>query len=82
MTEKEPCSTELSLYGEDQGCYYTETKRCVVYLNKHESSYDIRKTIDHELFHYLLDKLKVNIDEEQEHKLIFYLQWAEEYIGG
>ena len=80
MTEK-PCSLELSLYGEDRGCYYTETKRCVVYLNKHESTYDIEKTIDHELFHYLFDKLKVKIDEEQEHKLIFYLQWAEEYIG-
>ena len=74
-------STEFSTYGEDQGVYFMETNRCVIYLNKHESAFDIEKTIDHEVFHYLFDKLKVGLDDEQEHKLIFCVQWAEEYLG-
>ena len=42
---------------------------------------DIIKTIDHEVFHYCVDKLDIKIDDEQEHKVIYYLQWADEYLG-
>ena len=73
--------TEFRFDGEDQGTYYPDSNRCVVYLNKHESTEDISKTIDHEVFHYVLDKLDIKIDDEQEHKAIYYLQWADEYLG-
>ena len=73
--------TEFCFNGEDQGTYYPDSNRCVVYLNKHESLEDITKTIDHEVFHYCVDKLDIKIDDEQEHKAIYYLQWADEYIA-
>ena len=73
--------TEFCFNGEDQGTYYPDSNRCVVYLNKHESAEDIVKTIDHEVFHYCVDKLDIKIDDEQEHKAIYYLQWADEYIA-
>ena len=73
--------TEFRFDGEDQGTYYPDSNRCVVYLNKHESLEDITKTIDHEVFHYCVDKLDIKIDDEQEHKAIYYLQWADEYIA-
>ena len=73
--------TEFRFDGEDQGTYYPDSNRCVVYLNKHESAEDIVKTIDHEVFHYCVDKLDIKIDDEQEHKAIYYLQWADEYLG-
>ena len=72
--------TEFRFDGEDQGTYYPDSNRCVVYLNKHESLEDISKTIDHELFHYIIDKMDIKIDDEQEHKAIYYLQWADEYL--
>ena len=72
--------SEFCFNGEDQGTYYPDSNRCVVYLNKHESKEDISKTIDHELFHYIIDKMDIKIDDEQEHKAIYYLQWADEYL--
>ena len=73
--------TEFCFNGEDQGTYYPDSNRCVTYLNKHESPEDLAKTIDHEVFHYCVDKLDIKIDDEQEHKMIYYIQWADEYIA-
>ena len=71
---------EFGFNGEDQGTYYDVSSRCITYLNKHESLEDITKTVDHEVFHFCIDKLNIEIDDEQEHKMIYYLQWADEYI--
>ena len=79
MTEIEVI-TEFGFTGEDQGVFFETTNRCIVYLNKHESLDDIIKTVDHEVFHFCVTKLDEKIDDEQEHKMIYYLQWAEEYI--
>lgn len=71
-------TVDFKIYGEDRGCYYSETKRCVVNLNNHESIDDIFQTIQHELIHFCLDDMGENLhmDEDQEEKLIFNTQWA------
>lgn len=71
-------SVDLRIYGEDRGCYYSETHRCLINLNNHESIDDVYKTIQHELIHYCIDDLGENehMDEGQEEALIFNMQWA------
>tara|TARA_Y100000590_G_C15471416_1_gene920311 strand:+ start:340 stop:594 length:255 start_codon:yes stop_codon:yes gene_type:complete len=65
--------------GENRGIYYSETKRCLVYLPNHETIDDIYQTITHELVHYCLDVFDVTeeIDEDMEERVIFNLAWAE-----
>tara|TARA_B100001750_G_scaffold144681_1_gene115511 strand:- start:5436 stop:5672 length:237 start_codon:yes stop_codon:yes gene_type:complete len=62
-----------------RGVYYSETDRCLVYLPMHEDIEDIYKTMTHEVFHACFDKAGEadDMDEDQEEKLIYNLQWAE-----
>ena len=72
------CTVEFKLYrDENRGIYYEETNRCLIYLPMHETIEDVYKTISHEVFHYCLEENGVQLDEEQEEKLIFNIQWAE-----
>jgi uncharacterized protein YjaZ len=71
--------TEFTIHGEDHGTYYSETKRAVIYLSSHESLDDVLKTITHEVLHHCIEHCDAIIDEEQEHKLIYCVQWADEY---
>ena len=72
--------TDFAIHGEDFGAYYSETNRAIIYLINHESLDEILKTINHEILHYIFDLFDLVIDEEQEHKLIFKIQWAKEYL--
>jgi uncharacterized protein YjaZ len=55
--------------------------RITIYLNQHENLEDIYDTITHELIHYCLYKYKhIDIDDYQEHDLIFKVQWIDEYL--
>ena len=72
--------TDFAIHGEDFGAYYSETNRAIIYLINHESFDEILKTINHEILHYIFDLFDLIIDEEQEHKLIFKMQWAKEYL--
>lgn len=62
-----------------RGVYYSETHRALIYLPMHETLDDVIKTVNHEVFHHCLEinGEGENMDEEQEEKLIFRLQWAE-----
>ena len=77
------CLCDFKIVGDDRGCYYEETDRCLIYLHHHESIYDLFKTIQHELLHFCFSKLEVSddMDEEQEEKLIFRIAWAEEILA-
>ena len=53
--------------------------RIVIYVQHHESLTDIYSTIQHESIHWCLEKYHhVDIDEYQEHDLIFRTMWAED----
>ena len=64
---------------ENRGVFYSETDRCLVYLPMHETIYDVYKTINHEVFHHCfeINGESDKMDEEQEEKVIFNMQWAE-----
>ena len=70
------CTVDFKATGDDRGVYYEETHRCIVYLNSHENLEDIYKTITHEVLHHCIEETKISIDELQEEKLIFNMQWA------
>jgi len=56
--------------------------RVIIFLHHHETLDDIYATITHELIHYCIARYKmVDIDEYQEHDLIFKLSWIHEYVG-
>ena len=81
-----PIKIDLRINGYDddnRGIYYSETKRCLIYLPNHETIEDIYKTINHELIHYCLDEAGESelMDEDMEERLIFCMQWAEESIS-
>ena len=81
-----PIKIDLRINGYDddnRGIYYSETKRCLIYLPNHETIEDIYKTINHELIHYCLDEAgeSEHMDEDMEERLIFCMQWAEESIA-
>jgi hypothetical protein len=55
--------------------------RIIIFPHHHESLEDIYKTITHEVIHYCLAKYKhEELDEYEEHDLIFTHQWIDEYI--
>ena len=55
--------------------------RILIYVQHHESVEDIYSTITHECIHWCLGRYHhVDMDEYQEHDLIFAMQWADEYI--
>ena len=69
-------SVDFNVFGkEERGIYYSETHRAIIYLNNHESLDDIYQTITHELIHHCLRDYE-GIDEMQEERLIFCMNWA------
>ena len=76
------CTVDFRTYGEDCGIYYEESGRCLIYLSQHETLADVYKTIQHEVIHFCISKLKEadDMDEDQEEKLIFLMAWAEEAL--
>ena len=64
---------------DNRGIYYSETNRALIYLAMHETLEDVIKTVNHETFHHCFDKNgeSESMDEEQEEKLIFNIQWAD-----
>ena len=70
-------SMEVLGHGE-RGIYYPESKRIVIYLDRHECFEDILSTIQHELIHAAIEDQ--NLDEDQEEKLIYALSWANYHI--
>ena len=66
--------------GDTRGIYYHETQRILIYPLQHENVTDLLYTITHELIHLSLDKLDEDLDEDQEEKIIFYLQWSDEFL--
>ena len=59
---------------DNRGIYYAETKRAVIYLAMHETIEDVYKT-----YHHCFAEAGEadEMDEDQEERLIFCLQWAE-----
>ena len=69
-------NVDFKVFGkEERGIYYSETRRAIIYLNNHESLDDVYKTITHELIHHCLRDYE-DIDEMQEERLIFCMNWA------
>ena len=68
---------------DNRGIYYGETKRALIFLGMHEDLNDICKTINHEVLHHCLSELEETdeVDEEQEERVIYIVQWADEYIA-
>jgi|TARA_R100000458_G_C8231505_1_gene213051 hypothetical protein len=64
---------------DNRGIYYSETKRAIIYLAMHETIEDVYKTINHETYHHCFAEAGEadEMDEDQEERLIFCLQWAE-----
>jgi len=64
------------------GVYLPTSKRIIIYLPHHSSIEQIYDTIEHETIHAILDKYKhdSDMDEYQEHSLIFALNWIDEYV--
>ena len=81
MVANEGCTVDFKLGGENRGMFYDETNRCLIYINNHENIEDLYKTISHEVYHYIISEYGVQLDEEQEEKLIFNMQWAEYSIA-
>ena len=70
-------SMEILGHGE-RGIYYPESKRIIIYLDRHECFEDILSTIQHELIHAAIEDQ--NLDEDQEEKLIYAMSWANYHI--
>lgn len=66
--------------GENKGIYHSETERILIYPPQHENIEDMLDTITHETIHHAIDKAEEIIDEDQEEKVIFCLQWAKESL--
>ena len=62
----------------ERGIYYPESKRIIIYLDRHECFEDILSTIQHELIHAAIEDQ--NLDEDQEEKLIYAMSWANYHI--
>tara|TARA_R110002020_G_scaffold148219_2_gene324041 strand:+ start:868 stop:1098 length:231 start_codon:yes stop_codon:yes gene_type:complete len=65
---------------ENRGIYHSETERILIYPTQHECMEDMLYSITHETIHYALDKAEETLDEDQEEKLIFRIQWANEWL--
>ena len=66
--------------GDNKGIYHSETERILIYPPQHENIEDMLDTITHEIIHHAIDKSEETIDEDQEEKVIFCLQWAKESL--
>ena len=65
---------------ENRGIYHSETERILIYPTMHENIEDMLYSIIHETIHYAIDKAEETLDEDQEEKLIFRIQWANEWL--
>jgi hypothetical protein len=69
-----------------RGIYHVTTQRSVVYLQGHEVIEDIISTCVHETIHHsLIDiqsdvEYEVDMDDEQEHRMIRNMTWAAETL--
>ena len=77
----QPCTVDFRLVGDTRGIYFEETRRCLVFLTLHESMDDLYKTMTHEVIHHCIEQCGVQLDEDQEEKLIFQFQWAEHSLA-
>jgi hypothetical protein len=70
------------IQSDNRGVYYEATKRALVFLGMHESLDDILKTVNHEVLHHCFAEAGENedMDEMQEERLIFCIQWAGESL--
>ena len=66
--------------GDNRGVYHSDTKRILIYPPQHENIEDMIDTINHETLHYAIDKTDELMDEDQEERVIFNLQWARETL--
>ena len=72
---------EFKTYGcDERGMYYPDSGRIIIYLSNHETIEDVYKTITHELIHNGIHKADEDFDEDLEERLIYCMQWADEYI--
>ena len=69
-------------HNDARGIYHPDTNRVDIYPIQHENIEDMYYTIVHESIHYIIDQYEEEIDDDQEHRLIFAMQWAEEMIDG
>ena len=71
-------------FDEVRGEYFAESKRSNVYLSKHECIEDIICTCTHETIHHVINQFDVDLDVDmnQEHKLIKKMAWANLSIDG
>ena len=67
-----------SLYDNNRGIYYPETKRSIVFLAPHENVEDIISTAVHETIHSIIDDIDTEgeLDDDIEHDIIRKMQWA------
>lgn len=65
---------------DNRGIYHSETERILVYPTQHECIEDLLYTISHETIHYAIDKADETLDDDQEEKIIYRVQWAEEWL--
>ena len=65
---------------DNRGIYHSETERILVYPTQHECIEDMLYTISHETIHYALDKADETLDDDMEEKIIYRIQWAEEWL--
>lgn len=59
----------------ERGIYYDDSKRIIIYLDRHECLQDIMSTIQHELIHAAI--ASEDLDEDQEELLIYAMAWAD-----
>ena len=72
---------EFKLFGcDERGMFYPDSGRIIIYLSNHETIEDVYKTITHELIHNGIHKADEDFDEDLEERLIYCMQWADEYI--
>ena len=65
---------------ENRGMYYPDTERILIFPTQHECIEDMLYSITHETIHYALDKAEETLDDDMEEKIIYRIQWAEEWL--
>tara|TARA_R110002020_G_scaffold303794_2_gene519240 strand:+ start:388 stop:675 length:288 start_codon:yes stop_codon:yes gene_type:complete len=63
-----------------KGEFFSETNRAIVYLYSHNQIEDLISTINHELYHSIINMHEIIIDTAQEEKLINKLTWTLEGV--
>jgi uncharacterized protein YjaZ len=63
-----------------KGEYFEETYRAIVYLYPHGQIEDLISTINHEVYHHIINIHEIKLDTSQEEKLINKLIWTQEGV--